>query len=141
MAFLKKEKGCNDIFLDEIKFSMADDFKHFLLTKHGLVSNTAGKYLKNTKELLKIAEIYQKPLIDRLNHVRNIFLFACFTGYAFAEILALKRSDVFLGNDGRRRIRKSRKRNSTTRSLRKRPSNNRDQASHYSVRMGHLRPY
>jgi len=144
-AFLRETIGKPDIYLDEVKLSLADDFKHFLLTKQKIGANTAGKYLKNTKELLTIAEdrewiiknkwnnytivynqpdrkylqmseviaLFQKPLINRLNHPRNVFLFACFTGYAFQEVRNLKRTDVFIGNDGRRWIRICRQKTTT----------------------------
>jgi len=51
-----------------------------------------------------IMKLYRKPLLDRLDHVRNIFLFACFTGYAFQEVLSLTPDDVFIGDDGKRWI-------------------------------------
>jgi len=51
-----------------------------------------------------ILKLYDKPLLDRLDHVRNIFLFACFTGYAFQEVLSLTPDDVFIGDDGERWI-------------------------------------
>lgn len=54
--------------------------------------------------LFEILKIYNKPLINRLDHVRNIFLFACFTGYGFQEVLELSRDDLFIGNDGKRWI-------------------------------------
>jgi hypothetical protein len=43
----------------------------------------------------EIITLYQKPLLERLDHVRNIFLFACFTGYAFQEVLNLTKGDIF----------------------------------------------
>jgi site-specific recombinase XerD len=51
-----------------------------------------------------IMALYRKPLLDRLDHVRNIFLFACFTGYAFQEVQNLSPDDVFIGDDGKRWI-------------------------------------
>lgn len=94
------------------------------------------KYLKNTKELLTIADrkewlnknpwagfkttykqlprqcltmleiirLHQKSLIGRLDPVWNIFLFACFTGYSFQEVLDLGWDMIFIGNDGKRWI-------------------------------------
>ncbi len=37
---------------------------------------------------------------DRLNYVRDIFLFSCFTGLAFIDVKKLKRSEVGVGVDG-----------------------------------------
>jgi site-specific recombinase XerD len=135
-AFLKNKFKKWDAPLSAIKYAHAQDFLHYLLTKDDIDANTASKYLKNTRELLQIAEdqewisknpwnnykikyiqpereclsmeeiicLYQKPLIERLDHVRNIFLFACFTGYAFQEVLNLTKDDVFVGIDGKRWI-------------------------------------
>jgi site-specific recombinase XerD len=63
------------------------------------------KYIQPERECLSMQEIvrlYQKPLIERLDHVRNIFLFACFTGYAFQEVLSLTKDDIIIGIDGKR---------------------------------------
>ncbi|WP_127127854.1 site-specific integrase [Pseudoflavitalea rhizosphaerae] len=130
-----------DIPLSVVKFSIAEDFQHFLLTQDKLQENTAAKYLKNAREILTIAEnnewinkspwrgvriaydqperkylslleiatIFKKKLIERLDHVRNIFLFACFTGFAFQEVLNLTPNDIFVGIDGKRWIRINRK--------------------------------
>lgn len=134
--FLQFKFGKWDIPISTFKYSHADDFLHYLLTKHGIVKNTAMKYLKNTKELLKIAEkqewrttnpwapfmtsykqperkrlsiqqiiaVFKKEFISRLDHVRNVFLFACFTGYSFNELQHLTLNDVFTGIDGKRWI-------------------------------------
>ncbi|WP_245999691.1 site-specific integrase [Paraflavitalea soli] len=37
---------------------------------------------------------------DRLNHVRDIFVFSCFTGLAYADVQKLKRAEVARGIDG-----------------------------------------
>lgn len=37
---------------------------------------------------------------DRLTQVRDIFLFCCFTGLAYADIKKLKRSEIAVGIDG-----------------------------------------
>lgn len=134
--FLKYKFKKYDVPLSAIKFSHAQDFLHYLLTKERIEENTAHKYLKNGRELLQIAEdqewisknpwnnykikyvqperecltmeeiirLYQKPLLTRLDHVRNIFLFASFTGYAFQEVLTLTKDDIFIGIDGKRWI-------------------------------------
>lgn len=140
-AFLNFKFKAWDVFLSNFSLGHADDFLLFLLTKHGIQENTAMKYLKNTKELLEIAEnkewraknpwsgfkikydqpervclsmadiikIYQKKLIQRLDHVRNIFLFACFTGYSFQEIHDLDPDTIFVGIDGKRWVKIDRK--------------------------------
>jgi site-specific recombinase XerD len=37
---------------------------------------------------------------DRLNQVRDIFLFSCFTGLAYADVQKLKRTEIIKGDDG-----------------------------------------
>ena len=124
-----------DISLSQVKSDLCDDLLQYFLVQQRIKKNTAMKYLKNTKELLTIADqkdwvrknpwarfkttykqpprecltlleiirIFQKKsLVERLDHVRNIFLFACFTGYSFQEVLDLGRDAIFVGNDGKR---------------------------------------
>lgn len=42
--------------------------------------------------------------IDRLNQVRDIFVFSCFTGLAYVDVQKLKRSEIGPGIDGERWI-------------------------------------
>jgi site-specific recombinase XerD len=52
----------------------------------------------NSDEIQAIAE---KELdTDRLNQVRDIFLFSCFTGLAYADVHKLKQNEVVKGADG-----------------------------------------
>ena len=37
---------------------------------------------------------------DRLNHVRDIFLFSCYTGLAYIDVCKLRRTDITTGIDG-----------------------------------------
>jgi len=41
---------------------------------------------------------------ERLNQVKDIFLFSCFTGLAYADVKKLKRTNIALGVDGERWI-------------------------------------
>jgi len=41
-------------------------------------------------------------LTDRLNLVKDIFLFSCFTGLAYADVKKLKTSEIRIGIDGKR---------------------------------------
>jgi site-specific recombinase XerD len=56
------------------------------------------------REILDEAELstlYNKEFQhERLAEVRDIFLFCCFTGYAFIDVFKLKRTDVAKGIDG-----------------------------------------
>jgi len=46
---------------------------------------------------------------DRLTIVRDIFIFSCYTGLAYADVKKLKRTDIFVGIDGYHWIRCARK--------------------------------
>lgn len=50
---------------------------------------------------------------DRLNQVRDIFLFSCFTGLAYADVKKLKRSEICVGIDGENWIFTQRKKTET----------------------------
>jgi site-specific recombinase XerD len=56
------------------------------------------------REILDETEImllHEKEFnIERLEEVRDIFLFCCYTGYAFADVEKLKRTDLAKGIDG-----------------------------------------
>ena len=48
---------------------------------------------------------------DRLNQVRDIFLFCCFTGLAYADVKKLQRSEICIGIDGDKWVFTSRQKN------------------------------
>jgi integrase len=49
----------------------------------------------------EIAAVYSKVFpTERLNLVRDIFIFSCYTGLAYADIEKLKRSEIIIGIDG-----------------------------------------
>ena len=52
----------------------------------------------NADEIIKITEKVFDT--DRLNQVRDIFLFSCFTGLAYADVQKLKRTEIVKGLDG-----------------------------------------
>lgn len=51
---------------------------------------------------------------ERLNQVRDIFLFSCYTGLAYADIKKLKRCEISLGVDGEKWIFTSRQKTDTS---------------------------
>lgn len=122
--FLKHDYKVSDLALNDIKFSLAADFEHFLTTVHLIGGNTAMKYIKILKQVIKMAVdngwlpnnplggfkctydepererltmdeimlLYNKRLdLDRLAEVRDIYLFCCFTGFAYLDVRNLKR--------------------------------------------------
>ena len=54
---------------------------------------------------LELKEIANKHFnTDRLNHVKDIFVFSCYTGLAYADVKKLKRSEIIVGVDGEKWI-------------------------------------
>lgn len=56
-----------------------------------------------TEYELKLLESRKFP-IQRLELVKNIFLFSCYTGLAYADVQKLKRSEIVVGIDGEKWI-------------------------------------
>jgi site-specific recombinase XerD len=65
-------------------------------TKH-----TEREFL-NESELKDIEE--KEFVIERLNHVRDIFLFSCYTGLAYIDIFNLTKENISIGIDGEKWI-------------------------------------
>jgi site-specific recombinase XerD len=140
VAFLKSYCKASDKPLSDLNFSFAADFEHYLTTVQHIGSNTAMKYVKILKQILKMAVdqgwisanplggfkcsyedpqrqrltmeeimiLYNKDLITRLAEVRDIYLFCCFTGYAYIDVLHLTPANIVTGIDGDKWIAKSR---------------------------------
>lgn len=131
--FMKYRYRKEDLPLEELKYKFVTEFEHYLLTKDGLQSNTAFKYIKNLKRIMNIAvELewilanpfaqfkcsYKSPErvvltqteidslinteieIPRLSEVRDVFVFCCYTGFAYSEVHKFKRDDLTVGIDG-----------------------------------------
>jgi len=60
------------------------------------------KTVLNEQELKSIAE--KKIKIKRLEHVRDIFLFSCYTGLSYCDVAKLTKDNVVIGIDGDRWI-------------------------------------
>ena len=57
------------------------------------------KHIALTETELQTLVARQFPT-DRLRVVRDIFLFSCYTGLAYADVNKLKRSEIIIGVDG-----------------------------------------
>jgi site-specific recombinase XerD len=64
--------------------------------------NETHKTFLNEQELLLIAE--RQLAIKRLEQVRDIFLFSCYTGLAYCDVAKLTKANVVIGVDGDRWI-------------------------------------
>ncbi len=51
----------------------------------------------------------RKFSINRIERVRDIFVFCCFTGLAFCDVKSLTKEDISIGKDGRQWIKKKRR--------------------------------
>lgn len=86
-----------------------------------LKTNPFSNFKCSTKKVIReiltqteIDKIAQKNLdIERLDEVRDIFLFCCYTGYAFVDVEALTVDDVVIGIDGVKWIHTHRKKTGT----------------------------
>jgi len=64
---------------------------------------------RETLESHEILAIYNKAIIiDRLSEIRDVFLFCCFTGYAYETTYNLEPENVFTGIDGKLWVTKDR---------------------------------
>lgn len=145
-AFLKKKYKTSDIALDDIQYSLAIDFTHYLMTVEKIGKNTALKYVKTLKQVLKkavdkgwvkyntisgfkcsytdperehlsmeeILYLYTKEISNpRLSEVRDVYIFCCFTGYAYETVYNLQTENIFTGIDGLKWISKHRAKSKT----------------------------
>ena len=87
-------------------FIMRNPFVGFKLVKKEVVREILSK-----EDLDKMAAV-QFPT-ERSGQVRDIFLFCCYTGLAYADIKKLKRSEIVIGVDGERWIFTSRQKTDT----------------------------
>lgn len=83
-----------------------DPFAEFSLAK----KENERPYLTDA-ELKKIGE--KSFPTERLSVVRDIFLFSCYTGLAYADVLKLKQSEIVQGFDGEEWINTSRQKTTT----------------------------
>lgn len=56
----------------------------------------------------EIMEMYNKPLITRLREVRDVYIFCCFTGFAYSDVYSMEPTDIIRGIDGKNWILKER---------------------------------
>jgi site-specific recombinase XerD len=100
------EKGCNNTALKYIRtlrrfLKLAVD-REWLTINH--LANYKCKYVQPNRDYLTMSEVmrlYKKNLhIPRLSEVRDVFLFACFTGFAYQDVYGLTPANLEIGIDG-----------------------------------------
>lgn len=131
--FLNWKYKISDIDITKIDHSFIMDYDFWLRSVRKCANNTAVKYIKNFKKIMRlcmangwlskdpflgykakikeverpyltkeeIQTVYDKEFAsDRLNQVRDIFLFSCYTGLAYVDVVKLSRSHINIGIDG-----------------------------------------
>lgn len=105
--WLKSERKCGHNatmkYLGNLKKIVLECIK-----KGWLLRDPFAGFKTNKKEVIRVAltkeELNKIELkefeTDRLNHVRDIFLFSCYTGLAYVDVYQLRRSDIVTGVDG-----------------------------------------
>lgn len=144
--FLVWKLGVKDIAIDRVDFALITDFEFYLRSVKNCSNNTAVKYVRNFRKIIKIClsndwlekdpfvkydgkmkeveteflteeeiqSIYNKVFkTQRLELVRDIFIFCCFTGLAYVDVKGLKHDHIGIGIDGQKWIFKNRQKTDT----------------------------
>ncbi|MFN8335450.1 MAG: tyrosine-type recombinase/integrase [Cyclobacteriaceae bacterium] len=142
LDFIQHKFKRTDVILEHVKMNFIVEFVHYLRTIQKIGHNTAMKYGKDLKQVIKYGVmleyfikspfeffkctykktkrkflddvelnlIYNKQFkIKRLEEVRDVYIFCCYTGYAYSDVAALKPTDVGRGIDGEQWIIRDRK--------------------------------
>ncbi|RCH54149.1 site-specific integrase [Mucilaginibacter hurinus] len=80
--------------------------------KHNTISGFKCTYVDPDRETLEMHELvgmYEKEItVERLAEVRDVYVFCCFTGYAYETVYNLEPANIFKGLDGKLWITKDR---------------------------------
>lgn len=80
--------------------------------KHNTISGFKCTYKDPDRETLEMHELigmYEKEIsVERLAEVRDVYVFCCFTGYAYETVYNLEPANIFKGLDGKLWITKDR---------------------------------
>jgi site-specific recombinase XerD len=131
--FLQWKYSISDIEINKIDHSFITEYEFYLRSVRKCANNTAVKYIKNFKKIIKICisngwldkdpfanykskirevereyltqeevqDIYSKEFVtERLNLVKDIFVFSCFTGLAYIDVKNLTVSNISMGING-----------------------------------------
>jgi site-specific recombinase XerD len=136
----------NDISINKIDYAFVTEFEFYLRSVKKCNNNTAVKYVRNFRKIIKICldndwldkdpttryegkmkeverdflteeellKIYNKKISsERLQLVRDIFIFSCYTGLAYIDVKGLKKDHIGIGIDGEKWIFKNRQKTET----------------------------
>ncbi len=145
--FIKWKYNVNDIDVKEIDHDFIVSYDFYLRSVRKCANNSAVKYLKNFKKIIRICIasgwMVNDPFVnykakvkvidrlflndeelrrmaakvfgtERLGQIRDIFLFSCFTGLAYADVQKLKAVEIITGPDGEKWINTKRQKTATS---------------------------
>lgn len=118
--YLKTEKNCAHNttikyitnFKKIVRIAYANDWivKDPFFNWKGILKTVEREFL-DEEEIQRLIE--KEFSIYRLNLVKDIFVFSCFTGLAYADVKALNKDNIVFGIDGGRWIKTTRKKTKT----------------------------
>ena len=144
--FIIWKYNMNDISINKIDYAFVTEFEFYLRSVKKCNNNTAVKYVRNFRKIIKICldndwldkdpttryegkmkeverdflteeellKIYNKKISsERLQLVRDIFIFSCYTGLAYIDVKGLKKDHIGIGIDGEKWIFKNRQKTDT----------------------------
>jgi len=146
IEFMQWKFGISDIDINKLNHEFITDFNFYLRTIKNCNNNSAVKYIKNFRKIIRICIsngwLNKDPFInfkakvievertflseeelealhdkefemDRLNQVKDVFLFSCYTGLAYIDAKNLTANNLVLGIDGNKWIHTHRKKTDT----------------------------
>lgn len=144
--FMKHNYNVSDICFNRINHKYITDFEFYLKSERNCAHNSAIKYIKNFKKIVRIAIasdlITKDPFLNykvqlkvvkreflseeeiqtmlekdlhthRLEIVRDIFIFCCYTGLAYSDVKKLSKDSLVIGIDGEKWIKTNRTKTGT----------------------------
>ncbi len=146
IEFMQWKFGISDIDINKLNHEFITDFNFYLLTVKNCNNNSAVKYTKNFRKIIRIClsngwlgrdpfinfkvkvkevertflseselqSLHDKEFqMERLNQVKDIFLFSCYTGLAYIDAKNLTPGNIVIGIDGNKWIHTHRKKTDT----------------------------
>ncbi|WP_375181224.1 site-specific integrase [Chryseobacterium sp.] len=145
--FLNWKYKISDIDITKIDHAFIMDYDFWLRSERKCANNTAVKYIKNFKKIMRLCmangwlskdpflgykaklKVVERPYLtkeeiqaiydkefasERLSQVRDIFLFSCYTGFAYVDVKKLSKSHINFGIDGDKWIFTNRQKTNTS---------------------------
>ena len=106
--FIQSKYNLSDISIREITPMFITDFELYLRTACKCGYNTTAKFMQFFKRIIIIALtedeikiiLKKKMASERLEHVRDLFIFSCFCGLAYSDVANLRQENIRKPFDG-----------------------------------------